>query len=69
MAFIIYFNLLILGKSWIETGQVHVGMYLLALHGGALGLALLWLGKRHNNWVIRRARTVQRVPGAPEVTP
>ena len=50
-AFIVYFNLLILGKSWIETGQVHFGVYLVALHGGALALALLWLAKRHNNWV------------------
>lgn len=56
-AFVVYFNLLILGKSWIETGQVPFGAYLLALHGGALTLALLWLGKRHNNWVFR-------VPGA-----
>lgn len=52
-AFIVYFNLLILGKSWIETSQVHFGVYLLALHGGALALALLWLAKRHNNWVFR----------------
>lgn len=50
-AFIVYFNLLILGKSWIETGQVHFGVYLLLLHGGALALAVLWLAKRHNNWV------------------
>lgn len=54
MAFIVYFNLLVLGKSWIETGQVHVGVYLLALHGGALALAFLWLAKRHNNWVFKR---------------
>jgi lipopolysaccharide export system permease protein len=59
MAFIVYFNLLILGKSWVETGQVHFGMYLLALHGGALALALLWLFKRHNNWVLRPARALR----------
>jgi lipopolysaccharide export system permease protein len=63
MAFIVYFNLLILGKSWIETGQVHFGVYLLALHGGALILALLWLFKRHNNWVLRPTRAL-RVSGA-----
>lgn len=59
-AFIVYFNLLILGKSWIETGQVHFGVFLLALHGGALALALLWLAKRHNNWVLRVPGTARR---------
>lgn len=59
-AFVVYFNLLVLGKSWIETGQVHFGVYLLALHGGALSLALLWLTKRHNNWAFRVPR---RTPG------
>ena len=56
MAFIVYFNLLVLGKSWIETGQVQFGVYLLALHGGALALSLLWLAKRHNNWTLRPPR-------------
>ncbi len=59
-AFIVYFNLLILGKSWIETGQVHFAVYLLGLHGGALALALLWLTKRHNNWVFRLPGTTRR---------
>lgn len=59
-AFIVYFNLLVLGKSWIETGQVHFGVYLLALHGGALIAASLWLTKRHNNWALRVPR---RTPG------
>lgn len=56
LAFIVYFNLLVLGKSWIENGQVHFGVYLLALHGGALTLGLLWLAKRHNNWALRSPR-------------
>jgi lipopolysaccharide export system permease protein len=50
LSFIVYFNLLVLGKSWIEAGQVHFGLFLLYLHGGALALGLLWLAKRHNNW-------------------
>ncbi|MDO8698895.1 MAG: LPS export ABC transporter permease LptF [Rhodoferax sp.] len=56
LAFILYFNLLVLGKSWIETSQVHFGVYLLALHGGALALGLLWLTKRHNNWTLQGLR-------------
>jgi lipopolysaccharide export system permease protein len=53
MVFVVYFNLLILGKNWIETGQTEIGVFLPALHGGALILALLWLARRHNNWAFR----------------
>ncbi len=53
MAFVIYFNLLVLGKNWIETAQIGFVPFVLALHGGACALALLWLVKRHNNWTLR----------------
>lgn len=53
LAFIVYFNLLVLGRNWIDTGQVHFGVYMVALHGGAMALGLLWLAKRHNNWTLR----------------
>ncbi len=56
LAFILYFNLLVLGKSWIEAGQVNWGVFLLSLHGGALALGLLWLVKRHYNWTLRGPR-------------
>ena len=53
LAFIVYFNLLVLGKNWIHTGQANFAAYLLTVHGGALALGLLWLAKRHNNWTLR----------------
>jgi lipopolysaccharide export system permease protein len=53
LTFIVYFNLLVLGKNWIDTGQVNFGVFLIVLHGGALALGLLWLAKRHNNWVLK----------------
>jgi lipopolysaccharide export system permease protein len=56
LAFIVYFNMLVLGKNWINGGQVQFGMYLLTLHGGAMALGLLWLAQRHNHWVLRRSR-------------
>ena len=56
LAFVIYFNMLVLGKSWVESGQVGLGAFLIALHGGALIAALLWLFKRHNNWTLRGPR-------------
>ena len=53
LTFVVYFNLLVLGKSWIQSGQLAFGNYLLVLHGGALVLGLLWLTKRHFNWAPR----------------
>ena len=57
-AFVIYYNLLNLGQSWVGSGRFSVGGFLLALHGGVMVLGLLWLAKRHFNWGLpaRRAR-------------
>ena len=52
-AFVVYFNLLNLGQSWVSSGRAGVGVYLLGLHGGVLLAALLWLAKQHNNWSLR----------------
>ena len=54
MAFVIYFNILEVGKSWVAHGQVSFPVYMLALHGSAFLLGVAWLAKRHNNWVLRR---------------
>jgi lipopolysaccharide export system permease protein len=53
LIFVAYFNFLVLGKSWIESGRVQFAPFLLALHGGALCLGLLWLAKRNSNWTLR----------------
>jgi lipopolysaccharide export system permease protein len=50
LIFVVYFNFLVLGKSWVESGQVQFAPFLLVLHGGTLTLGLLWLVKRNNNW-------------------
>ena len=49
-SFVIYFNLLNLGQSWISSGQVTFAGLMLGLHGGVLLLAVFWLARRHNNW-------------------
>jgi lipopolysaccharide export system permease protein len=49
-AFVLYYNLLNLAQNWISTGQLSFGALMLALHGSALVMALLWLAKGHNNW-------------------
>jgi lipopolysaccharide export system permease protein len=56
-AFIVYFNLLNLGQSWMSTGRAGFLAFLVGLHGTTLLVAALWLGKQHNNWawpVLRR---------------
>jgi lipopolysaccharide export system permease protein len=51
-AFIVYFNLLNLGQSWISNGRASFTGYMLALHGGTMLAGLLWLTKQHNNWAL-----------------
>ena len=51
-AFVVYYNLLNLGQSWIGTGRVGFFPFILLVHGGTLALAAFWLGKQHNNWAI-----------------
>jgi lipopolysaccharide export system permease protein len=56
MSFILYFNLLSLGKVWIESGKVSAGIFFLVLHGSAFIFAMSWLLKRHHAWTWRKAR-------------
>ena len=53
-AFVLYFNLLNLGQTWVSSGRVGFATFLLVLHGGALAGGLFWLAKQHNNWTLRR---------------
>lgn len=49
-AFIIYYNLMTLGQSWVAAGKI--GMYglLALLHGTSLAASLLMLLARHQRW-------------------
>lgn len=64
LIFVAYFNFLLLGKSWVESGQVRFGPHLMAVHGGALFFSLLWLAKRNNNWVWHWRKRSLASPGA-----
>ena len=59
LAFVVYNNMLNLGQSWILLGLVSFGQFLLALHGGVLLIAVLWLAKRHYNWTLRLNRSLE----------
>lgn len=51
--FVVYFNLLNLGQSWIASGKVAFWAFVVALHGGACLLSSFWLARGHNNWRLR----------------
>ena len=53
--FVVYYNFINLGQSWISAGKVQIAPYMLTLHGGTFALAMLWLAVRHNNWSWRNA--------------
>jgi lipopolysaccharide export system permease protein len=59
-SFVVYFNLLNLGQSWIGRGVTSFSAFLLLLHGGTFLFTAGWLAKQHNNWglapVLRRLR-------------
>ncbi|MBO9514352.1 MAG: LPS export ABC transporter permease LptF [Variovorax sp.] len=63
-AFILYYNLLNLGQNWVGSGKYSLGGFMLALHGGALLLGLLWLLKRHYNWGLMDALRSRRISKA-----
>jgi lipopolysaccharide export system permease protein len=60
LAFVVYFNLLVLSKNWVENGKAELFTALLQLHGGVFLISMLWLAKRHNHWALRLPRRPAR---------
>ena len=52
-AFIVYYNFMVLGQSWIGAGKMQLLPFLLMLHGGILAFSALLLTARHNHWSLR----------------
>lgn len=50
LMFVAYLNLLTVGQNWVGAGRMDAIVFLLALHGSVLAVALVWLGLRHLNW-------------------
>ncbi|MDO9404451.1 MAG: LPS export ABC transporter permease LptF [Polaromonas sp.] len=63
LTFVVYNNLLSIGQSWIYSGLISFGGFLVLVHGGVLVLALGWLAKRHNNWTLRSALRARQQRG------
>ena len=53
-AFLVYFNLLNIGQSWVMTQRVHWLDLMLWMHGSVFILSSLWLAKRQYNWQLPR---------------
>jgi lipopolysaccharide export system permease protein len=53
-AFVVYYNLLNLGQSWVSNSRTSLGGLLLGLHGAVMLIGLFWLAKQHNNWSLPR---------------
>lgn len=53
-AFIIYYNLMTLGQSWVGAGRLGLVSFTVLLHGGMLVVSLVVLGARHNQWSVRQ---------------
>ena len=53
-AFIVYYNLMTLGQSWVGAGRLGLMGFLVLLHGGMLLISLLVLAARHNHWTLGR---------------
>jgi lipopolysaccharide export system permease protein len=48
--FIVYYNLINLGQSWIANGATHWGRHLVLLHGSVALLSLLLMAARQGSW-------------------
>lgn len=58
LTFIVYYNMVNVGQSWINNGVIGIFQWMILLHGGVFVIAMTWLWVRHRNWswrhVIRR---------------
>jgi lipopolysaccharide export system permease protein len=67
-AFIVYYNLMTLGQSWVGAGRLGLTGFTVFLHGGMLLLSALVLAARHNQWTVGgllRSRASKRQHSAP----
>jgi lipopolysaccharide export system permease protein len=62
--FVVYYNFINLGQSWISAGKMPLLPFMLGLHGGVLALAALWLTMRHNSWSWRQLLSSSKPQGA-----
>lgn len=52
LTFVIYFNLINLGQSWINSEKFTMIPTMIAIHGSMFAIAVFFILKRHYSWVI-----------------
>jgi lipopolysaccharide export system permease protein len=52
--FVVYYNFINLGQSWIASGKAPFLPLVITLHGCVFASAMTWLSIRHNNWSWRQ---------------
>ena len=62
LTFVVYYNLVNIGQSWISNGRIGFLPWMLILHGGMLTLASAWLLARHRNWSLTSSLGRLRAP-------
>ena len=67
LAFVVYNNLISIGRGWIMNNEIGFAALLLLLHGGILLAALAWLAKRDLNWSLRSALRGARRPAKDQI--
>jgi lipopolysaccharide export system permease protein len=65
LTFVVYYNLINMGKSWVTSGKVQFAPLLIILHGGVFLLAMTWLSLRHNNWSLQQLLLKRAAKGDP----
>jgi lipopolysaccharide export system permease protein len=50
LAFVVYYNLLNIGASWVTSSKLGFGALMIGLHGGVLAATLVWLAARSGQW-------------------
>lgn len=69
-AFVVYFNLLNVGQSWVARGVIEWPLLMLLMHGGVLAMSTLWLTVRHWGWrLVPRWRVRRPHPPTPLAQP
>lgn len=52
-AFIVYYNFMTLGQSWVGSGRVGLWPYMVLLHGSVFAFAAALIAIRHHRWSFR----------------
>lgn len=50
LAFVVYYNLMSIGQSWVASGRMSLLTYMLGIHGSLLAIAVFGLTLRHKRW-------------------